>query len=70
MAYSINEKAGTVAAVPGLNLARLVSKASPSYQSQQPAAIELAAHKIAARFVWPHAMARTVAELAGLGGRT
>jgi hypothetical protein len=66
---AINEMAGTVAAVPGLDLARLVSKANFNYQSEAPAAIELAVMRLVIRFGLSASRARTVAELAGMGGR-
>jgi hypothetical protein len=70
MARHINKKAGAVRAVPGLNVANFVSLAISPYQSTAPAAIELAARKVAYCFGVSHEIARTIAELAGMGGRT
>lgn len=68
MAYLANEKAGGAATFPGLRVASFVSRAITPYQSTSPAAIELAAHKLILCFGLSHGIARTIAELAGMGG--
>jgi hypothetical protein len=69
MAHQTSKEAGTVAAVPSLKVADFLSLAISPYQSTAPAAIEMAARKVAYCFGLSHDIARTIAELAGLGGR-
>ena len=64
------EKAGTVAAVPGLKVTRFVSRATDQYrETAHHSNTELAAAFIAERFNLSAPFARAVAELAGFGGR-
>ena len=63
------KKGGTAPTVPTLNIAHLVSRASPRYRLPPLGSTELAARTIGERFRLSPAIARTVVELAGYGGR-
>ena len=64
------EKAGTVGAVPGLKVTRFVSRARVQYrETTLDSNTELAATLISERYNLYAPFARTVAELAGFGGR-
>ena len=62
-------EAGSAPTLPGFGVANFLSLAISPYQSTAPAAIELAARKVAYCFGVSHDIARTIAELAGMGGR-
>ena len=62
-------EAGSVGALPGFGFASMNCPATPSYRTGRDAAIELAALSLASRFGIPRCRARTIVELAGLGGR-
>ncbi|MCJ8158548.1 hypothetical protein [Sphingomonas sp. LaA6.9] len=65
-----NGKAGTVAAVPGLKVARFVSKANAQYPFLPIGSnADLAARVIGERFRLSPAIACTIAELVGYGAR-
>lgn len=63
-------EAGSAPTLPGFGVARCQSQAPVHYQPSGTPAIELAARKVALCFGVSHGIARTIAELAGMGGRT
>ena len=63
------KKAGTVAAVPGLEVTRVLIRATPQYPLSMFGSNELAARVIGERFRLSPTVARTVVELVGYGRR-
>lgn len=62
-------EAGSAATLPGFGCATLERAAISPYQPTAAPAIEMATRSISVRFGLPARRARTIAELAGLGGR-